>query len=221
MTVVRDDPLQPDPAFAGLYEKLPDATDLWPWLELARAAASPVLYLGVGAGRLAVPLHAAGIALVGVDSHPAMLARVRQRLPSLELVESRIETLRLERAFELVIAPSNILYLVERLRGAARQLTPGGNLAIELTNPHWLRAGAAAGVHVLTMDGNQARLDVEYRLTDGSLVTQRADIALVWPEEVESWLAVGAGLKLTKMFGHRDMELSESPSFYVIASPLQ
>jgi trans-aconitate methyltransferase len=217
MTVVRDDPLNPDPAFAGLYARLPDVTDLWPWLELAQAATPPVLYLGIGAGRIAVPLRNAGIELVGVDSHPGMLARLRERLPAMELIESRVEFLKLARAFDLVIAPSNILFLVERLRAAARHLSSDGVLAIELTNPHWLRAGAGDGVRVLSLDGNQARLDVDYQLADGSIVTQRADIALVWPEEVESWLAVGAGLRLQRLFGQRDAELVESPSFYVVA----
>ena len=218
MTIVVDDPLHPDPGFAELYAKLPDATELWPWLELAREAASPVLYLGIGSGRIAVPLHAAGIELVGVDSHPAMLARLRERLPDLRTVESRIERLRLEQRFRLVIAPSNILYLVERLSAAASHLDHNGSLAIELANPHWLRSGGGSGVRVRDFDGNQARLDVDHRLEDGSVVTQRAEVALVWPEEIENWLRTGAGLRLQRMFGHPGAELSQSPSFYVVAS---
>lgn len=218
MKVVRDDPLNPDPGFADLYARLPDLADPWPWLELAQASRPPVLYLGIGAGRIAVPLHNAGIELVGVDSHPGMLARLRRRMPEMELVESRIEVLNLAREFDLVIAPSNLLFLVERLRAAARHLSNDGLLAIELTNPHWLRAGAGEGVRVQALDGNEARLEVDYQLADGSIVTQRAEIALVWPEEVESWLATGAGLRLQRLFGHRDAELGESPSFYVVAS---
>ena len=217
---MRDDPRQPDPKFAELYAQLPDATELWPWLELAQGASLPILYLGIGAGRLAVPLEAAGIEMVGVDSHPQMLARLHQRLPALELVESRIEVLQLDRRFDLVIAPSNILFLVERLRGAARHVARGGYLALELTNPHWLRAGGSDGVRVLRMDGNEARLDVDYGLADGRVFTQRADITLVWPEEVESWLASGAGLNLVRMFGQRGQELTTSPSFYVVAGPV-
>lgn len=217
MTFVRDDPSNPDPGFADLYTRLPDATDLWPWIELAQAAAPPVLYLGIGTGRLAVPLHTAGIEMVGVDSHPGMLARLRQRLPDTTLVESRIESLDLDERFSLVIAPSNILYLVERLRAAARHLTSDGTLAIELTNPHWLRSGAGDGVRVRGFDGNAARLDIDYRLPDDRTVTQRAEVTLVWPEEVENWLATGAGLKLRRMFGRPDAELLASPCFYVVA----
>lgn len=217
MTVVRDDPSIPDEGFAELYAQLPDATELSPWLELAQAAPPPVLYLGIGTGRLAVPLHAAGIELVGVDSHPGMLSRARRRLPDTELIHSRIEDLELGRRFSLVIVPSNILCLVERLRGAANHLADDGSLAFELTNPYWLQAGASPGVRVEAFDGNGARFQLDYTLADGRIVTQQAEIPLVWPDEIENWLATGAGLKLQRMFGRPGAELSTAPSFYVVA----
>ena len=217
MKVVRDDPVDPDPGFAELYAGLPDAPDLWPWLELAKQSEPPVLYLGIGAGRLAVPLYRAGIQLVGVDSHPGMLAHLRARLPDVELIRSRIEDLDLGRRFALVMVPSNILCLVERLRGAARHLAESGRFAFELTNPYWLRAGASDGVRVKRFDGNEASIEVDYRLPDDTLITQYAEVPLIWPEEMESWLARGAGLRLERMFGRRDVALSESPSFFAVA----
>ena len=217
MASVRDDPSKPDAGFAELYAQLPDATDLWPWLELAQGATPPVLYLGIGSGRLAAPLSAAGIELVGVDSHPGMLERLRERLPGTELIQSRIEDLDLARRFDLVIAPSNILYLVERLRRAADHLANAGALAFELANPHWLRAGGGDGVRVQAFDGNGARLEVDYRLPNGRTITEHADVAVVWPEEMENWLSA-ASLQLQRMFGRPDSELLDSPSFYVVAS---
>src|SRR5438128_11821106 len=129
MSIVRDDPSVPDEGFAELYAQLPDATDLSPWLELAQAATPPVLYLGIGTGRLAVPLHAAGIQLVGVDSHPGMLEWLKQRLPDTELVQSRIETMNVGRQFDLIMVPSHSLCVIGRLRAAARQLAAVGTSA--------------------------------------------------------------------------------------------
>lgn len=217
MTIVRDDPSIPDEGFADLYGQLPDATDLSPWLELAQAAAPPVLYLGIGTGRLAVPLHAAGIEVVGVDSHPGMLARLRQRLPDIELIQARIEDLNLGRQFDLVVVPSNILCFVDRLRSAANHVAASGSLAFELTNPYWLRAGASPGVRVQSFDGNGASFEVDYTLPGGRIITQQAEIPLIWPEEAENWLATAAGLKLRRMFSRPDGELVDAPSFYVVA----
>src|SRR5437879_4789882 len=145
MSIVRDDPSSPDEGFAELYAQLPDATDLSPWLELAQAAAPPVLYLGIGTGRLAVPLRAAGIELVGVDSHPGMLARLRPRLPGTELIQSRIEDLDLRRQFDLVIVPSNILCFADRLGAAADHVAVDGSIAFEWIYHHRLRTGARRG----------------------------------------------------------------------------
>jgi hypothetical protein len=215
--IVHDDPQNPDPQFAELYARLADATDLWPWLELARAAVPPVLYLGIGAGRLAVPLAAAGIGLVGVDAHPGMLAQLRRRLPGADLVQASIETLTLERRFDLVMVPSNILYTVRRLRGAAGAVAPGGRLAFELANPHWLRGGAGEGVRVIRFDGNETRLEIDYR-NAGRRYTQIADVSLVWPEEIEDWLSAG-GMTLERMFGWREGGLTTSPTYFVIGRP--
>src|ERR1700730_6151397 len=75
MASVHDDPSNPDAGFAELYAQLPDATELWPWLELAQGATPPVLYLGIGSGRLAAPLSAAGIEGIVVASPPRMVGR--------------------------------------------------------------------------------------------------------------------------------------------------
>jgi len=162
-------------------------------------------------------LHAAGIELIGVDSHPGMVDRLRGRLPDTELVQSRIETLNLGRRFDLIIVPSNILCFVERLRAAANHLAANGSLAFELTNPYWLQAGASSGVRVEAFGHNGARFEVDYQLPDGRTVTQQAEIPLVWPDQVEGWLKLGAGLKLRRMFGRPDAEVETAPSFYVVA----
>jgi 2-polyprenyl-3-methyl-5-hydroxy-6-metoxy-1,4-benzoquinol methylase len=212
MTIVRDDPIHPDPGFAELYARLPDATDLEPWLTLARRARPPVLYLGAGAGRLAVPLHSKGIQLVLVDAHPAMVAHLRRRLPDVEVHQSLIEGLDLRQTFDLIIVPSNILCRADLLEAASAHLSPTGRLAFELTNPHWLAAGTSPDFKVLRQDQDLAEIVVEY--PDGTI--QQGEVQLVWPEEIENFLAT-AGLDLFRLSGPADAELDESPTFYVVA----
>lgn len=214
MVTVRDDPRDPDPGFADLYGRLPDAAggDLEPWLELAREAGGPVLYLGIGAGRLAVPLAAAGVLLVGVDSHPGMLDRLRRRLPGIELHQGLIEEVDLGRRFQLVMVPSNILCTGGRLAGAVRHLVPGGQLAFELTNPHWLAAGAGPGFEVRRMDAAAAEVRVTY--PEGTI--QAGVVPLIWPEAVEAFLN-SEGLELVRLWGRPEADLDESPTFHVVA----
>src|SRR5437867_4225391 len=206
--MVRDDPLEPDPGFADLYASLPDATDLEPWLGWCRQARGPVLYLGVGTGRLAVPLHASGVEVVGVDAHPGMLARLGSRLPAVELHHARIEELALGRRFDLVIAPSNILHTTDRLSAAA--LHAERRLALELVNPHWLLGDRDGGVRLRSTTGDRAEIEVDY----AGGFTQLASVDLVWPEAVEAFLEP-VGLELELMRGHADDDLEDSPSFFV------
>ena len=213
MRTVKDDAENPDPGFADLYASLPDAADPEPWLGWARAASSPVLYIGIGTGRLAVPLVRAGVELVGVDSHPGMLERIRTRLPATELIKSRVEDLDLGCKFDLVMVPSNILCTVERLRGAARQLADDGRLAFQLMNPHWLSTGASDRVRIASLSRAEARIEVAY--PNGTV--QEALVPLIWPEEVEDFLAE-ADLRLVRLSGEPGAELEQSATFYALAS---
>lgn len=208
---VRDDPLHPDPGFAELYAALPDAEDLYPWLDWCRAAMPPVFYLGIGTGRIAIPLRRAGVDLVGVDAHPGMLERLRARDATIETHQSLIATLALDRKFDLVIGPSSILTEDENLAAAVRHLKPKGRIGMELMNPHWLVSDHHEGVRI-----NGTRMEVDYRLPDGTVVVQAVDdLVERWPEATEERLD-NFGLSLVWM-GSREDELSESPTYFVLA----
>jgi len=208
-----DDPHRPDPLFAEAYARLPDATGLEPWLTWCRAAAPPVLYLGIGAGRLAAPLAAAGVELVGVDAHPAMLEAVGRRIPEIELHQSLIADLDLGRRFDLVIGPSSVLGTRANLRAAARHVRPGGRVGFELMNPHWFLSGKTPGVRILERRGDLVRMEVDY---PGGYV-QAARARLRWPERIEGLLR-GTGLRLLRLDG--GASLTESPTYTVLTDTL-
>jgi methyltransferase family protein len=212
---VRDDPHDPDPGFAELYSRLPAPPTLQPWLGWCRSAPPPVLYLGIGAGRLAAPLVEAGCELVGVDAHPGMLERLRERLPGLVAQQALVEELDLGASFDLAIAPANLLDTEAKLAGAARHLRSGGRLGLELMNPHWLRSGASPGVVVKRFQPDAA-FDVEYRVGDEVWVQEVAGVRPIWPEGIEVYLEP-AGLRLRWLGGEPGLGLEESPTFYVLA----
>ncbi len=174
-----------------------------------------MLYLGIGAGRLAAPLQRAGIELVGVDAHPGMLMHVRERIPGIEVHEAVIAELRLRRRFDLVIGPSSILSDDANLAVAALHLRRGGRVGMELMNPHWLASGRHEGVRL-----SGRRMEVDYRLPDGSVITQVVDDVdgtSIAPEETDARLA-RHGLQLDWMGGAPDHDFVESPTYFVLAS---
>ena len=80
-----------DPWSRGVVE------DIGFYVEEALASGGPVLELGVGTGRIAVPTAAAGIAVVGVDASQGMLEVARERAVAAgvsELVDLRHGDLR-------------------------------------------------------------------------------------------------------------------------------
>jgi trans-aconitate methyltransferase len=171
------------------------------------------LYLGIGAGRLAVPLHRRGIEIVGVDAHPGMLVHLRRRVPGITAHQALIETLRLRRRFGLVIGPSSILSTDVNLATAARHLRAGGRVGMELMNPRWLESSSHRGVRI-----KRSVMEVDYRLPDGSVVIQ----------VVEGWRPGPApngarrrlkrfGLELLWMGGRPGLTLQTSPTYYVLA----
>jgi hypothetical protein len=193
---------------------LPDTDDLWPWLDWCLDARSPVLYLGVGAGRLAVPLHRAGIELVGVDSHPRMLEHLRRRAPGLEAHFGLLETLKLRRRFDLVIGPSSILTSDVNLAAAVRHLRAGGRIGMELMNPEWLRGSRHDGVRL-----RGHTLEVDYRLADGSTVIQVVQGWRPGPAPRQTRRRLGRfGLVLLWMGPRAGHTMADSPVYFVLAA---
>jgi len=211
---VRDDPQHPDPGFAALYAALPDADDLWPWLDWCAAAGTPVLYLGIGAGRLAIPLRRAEIEIIGVDAHPGMLAALHRRAPEIETHEVLIEDLRLRRRFGLVIGPSSILASDANLEGAVRHVRAGGRVGMELMNPLWLRSTRHRGVRLK----RSGAMEVDYRLPDGSTVVQ---VVQGWrplpsPRAARRRLS-RFGLELLWLGTRPGTTLADAPTYFVLA----
>jgi SAM-dependent methyltransferase len=124
------------------------------WQQLAARVSGPVLELGCGTGRIAVPLARSGVQVVGIDRSAPMLARARQRIRRARLskrvllVRGDIRSLPFPQPapFGLVMAPYGMLQSLLRdadlnatLRGVARVLRPGGVVGVDLVAdlPGW------------------------------------------------------------------------------------
>jgi SAM-dependent methyltransferase len=116
------------------------------YVDLALAAGGPVLEIGVGSGRVAVPTALAGVPVVGIDSSPVMLELARLRAAphgvGLRLVQADMRRLPELGTFALVTVPfraflhlrddAERLAVLEALR---ERLRPGGTLAFDVFHP--------------------------------------------------------------------------------------
>ena len=125
------------------------------YLDLARRTGGPVLDIGSGTGRIAVPLAEAGFEVVGVDLSASMLALAEARrsgLPPevaarLSFVRADMTELDVGRRFPLIITPFRcfqFLLTPEAQRAALARfrahLAPGGRLVVDVFDPklQWL-----------------------------------------------------------------------------------
>jgi ubiquinone/menaquinone biosynthesis C-methylase UbiE len=123
------------------------------WQRMAAPVDGPILELGCGTGRVALPLGRHGSRVVGIDRSASMLARARTRLKRAKL-HNRIQLIRGDighlpfpsQSFSLVIAPYGILQslldeqvLAATLTDVQRVLTRGGTFGLELVAdlPAW------------------------------------------------------------------------------------
>ncbi|HWM20914.1 MAG TPA: class I SAM-dependent methyltransferase, partial [Ilumatobacteraceae bacterium] len=133
---------------------------------LELAGNGPVLELGVGTGRLAIPLANAGvaraIAVSGIDASAAMLDVMRTK-PGAELVDVHVGDMvdaMPDGPFELIFVAYNTLFNLadaDRQAGcfaaAADRLTPGGRFVVEAFVPDDPpRDGSAVTVRSMTVD---------------------------------------------------------------------
>lgn len=159
-------------SFADVYDEwYGDVSDVAATVAgvLELADGGPVLELGVGTGRLAIPITEAGIDVVGVDASPAMLARLTEkpggaavRVIEADMADPPVEAGRFAVAFAAFNTWFNLTDGEAQHRGAAAMATalrPGGCLAIEGFVPP---AGGLAdgGVSVRRLGAGRAVLSV-------------------------------------------------------------
>ena len=134
--------------FADVYDEwYADVTDVEATvariIELA-GTGGRVLELGVGTGRLAVPMAGAGLRVVGIDSSEAMLAKLRERDPDgdVEALLGDITSDLPPGPFDVVLVAYNTIFNLlgehdqpRLFRHVAERLTPGGAFVVEAFVP--------------------------------------------------------------------------------------
>jgi SAM-dependent methyltransferase len=153
-------------AFADVYDEwYHDVSDVDATVELlvelaAPFAPLPVLELGVGTGRLAIPLAARGLDVVGLDASAAMLTKLSENDRGGTVVGRLGDMVDGQPAgpFALVFVAYNTFFgLLSEARqqacfdSVAQRLTPGGGFVIEAFVPE-PQPGSSVTVRSMTVD---------------------------------------------------------------------
>jgi SAM-dependent methyltransferase len=188
----------------------------------ALAGAGPVLELGVGTGRLALPLAARGLTVHGVDASAAMVARLKAK-PGSDAVAVTVGDMAGDEPagpFSLVFAAVNTFFGAfgraedqqACVTSVARRLTPGGRFVIEAFVPEPDETGDGVRVRQLTADRVVLTITVTdvaaqtahgqfVELVDGERVRLRPwSIRWCLPDELDA-MAAAAGLELEHRWG--------------------
>ncbi|MFB6844886.1 class I SAM-dependent methyltransferase [Streptomyces sp. NPDC056373] len=136
-------------SLADVYDSLypaagPAIDSMVGFLQELRPAPASLLELGVGTGRLAVPLAKNGYRVHGVDASPAMLAKLHENDPTGRVTTAvgDFSALAVEERYDLVLTALNTFFMlptqeqqISCLRGIHDALADDGVAVFETYNP--------------------------------------------------------------------------------------
>jgi len=149
--------------FAAVYDAVFPAATGRPTadflLALSPLTGDRFVELGVGTGRVAVPLAQVGARVIGVDSSPEMLRKAREnatrRQVTISLVQADIRAWASAAASAVAYCVCGTISMFATrqeqravLRNAASSVRPGGAVVLETHNPEHVRDMHAAAGHV-------------------------------------------------------------------------
>jgi SAM-dependent methyltransferase len=195
------------------------------------AASGRALELGIGTGRIALPLARRGVSVHGIDLSKAMVAKLRAKRggEDIGLTIGDFATTTVEGSFSLAYVVFNTIVnlttqaaQVACFRNAAAHLEPGGCFVIEVTIPELRRLPPGETFHVFNASENHWGID-EYDIATQGLTSHHFEIVngtverlsipfrYAWPSELDL-MAQLAGMRLRSRWGgwRREPFTSES-----------
>jgi len=171
----------------------------------ALAGGGAALELGIGTGRIALPLAARGVRVGGIDLSPDMVAQLRAK-PGGDAIDVAIgdfSTTTVDGTFALAYVVWNTFLnlttqdaQVACFANVASHLEPGGCFVVEVMLPELQRlpfgevfrpftvAPARAGIDEYDI-ANQGLISHHYRVVDGELERLSMPFRYVWPAELD------------------------------------
>ncbi|HMB17963.1 MAG TPA: class I SAM-dependent methyltransferase [Gaiellaceae bacterium] len=169
------------------------------------AGSGAALELGIGTGRIALPLAQRGIRVHGIDLSEAMVARLRAK-PGAEDIEVTIgdfATTRVEGTFSVAYLVFNTIHnlttqdeQVACFQNVAAHLEPGGCFVIEVGVPQLQRLPPGETIRAFDVSethlgfdeydvASQGLISHHYSVVDGKLELHSVPFRYVWPAELD------------------------------------
>jgi SAM-dependent methyltransferase len=169
------------------------------------AGQGSALELGIGTGRIALPLARRGVRVHGIELSSAMVARLRAK-PGAEGIGVTIgdfATTTVEGTFSVAYLVFNTIMNLTTQEGqvacfqnVARHLEPGGCFVIEVGVPELQRLPAGETVRAFHVSatrlgfdeydvGSQGLISHHYSVVDGKLDVHSVPFRYVWPSELD------------------------------------
>jgi SAM-dependent methyltransferase len=199
----------------------------------ALAGDGAAVELGIGTGRIALPLAQRGVEVHGIDLSSAMVARLRAKPGGRDIPVAigDFATTRADGTFSLVYLVFNTINnlttqdaQVACFENAAAHLEPGGHFVIEVGVPQLQRLPLGETVRAFTLTpthlgfdefdiANQGLISHHYELVDGQWQAHAVHFRYVWPSELDL-MARLAGMTLVERWGgwRREPFTSDSAS---------
>jgi SAM-dependent methyltransferase len=195
------------------------------------ANGGPALELGIGTGRIALPLAARGVPVHGIELSRAMAARLRAKPggAGIGVTIGDFASARAEGSFTLAYLVFNTIEnlttqaaQVACFANVAAHLRPGGAFVIEVAVPDLRRLPPGERLVAFDLSATHAGID-EYDVANQGLVSHHFELVdgrreysampfrYVWPAELDL-MAQLAGMRLRERWGgwHREPFTSES-----------
>jgi SAM-dependent methyltransferase len=181
------------------------------------------LELGIGTGRIAIPLSRRGVRVHGIDLSPDMVAELRTKpgTDDIGVTIGDFATTRVDGTFELAYLVRNTIMnlttqddQVACFANVAAQLEPGGWFVIEVVVPQLQRLPPGETIHAFTVTpthlgfeeydvATQIAFSHHYWVVDGQLETLSVPFRYVWPSELDL-MARLAGMTLRERWSDWD-----------------
>jgi SAM-dependent methyltransferase len=194
-----------------------DAAIVDPTVDFLAALAGDgrALELGIGAGRIALPLAARAIEVHGIELSRAMTARLlaKARGEGIGVTIGDFSTAKVNGLFRLACLVRNTIMnlttqaaQVACFRNVAAHLEPGGRFVIEVVVPDLQRLPPGETFHVFDASethwgfdeydvANQGLVSHHFRIIDGQIERFSAPFRYAWPAELDL-MAELAGMRL-------------------------